>query len=776
MDRKDRKEQRGAFETVKKVFIGVCLLFVVLIYIYGQFFVKNPSLYANECAVFDGVWTYTAPDGTVKEYRTPDVFEVEKGSEIRLSTVLPDQIKEGEALFLMTGKDIDAYIDGELRNSYRISRSVFGSNVKALWLPVTLRSGDAGKTLVLVRPDYPLDEYRLYTTYLGNRLGFANQLIHDNLFILFFGFAIIVFGTVITAICLVVRIRNKAPFPLWYLSIGVLGAASWLLFDNYTYPLLFENYHVDGIMEYLIIMIMTFPFAAYINCLTEKRYRKSYNAVCALIAVNFVTLTLLHFLDIADFSATMLISNIAMGLVGVYCFGAIIYDTFVQHHRENAMAYIGFGVFGISCAIEIVHVNLPVHTNDGIFVSVGLLILFVFAVAFEVKRISDMRAETLEARNANQAKTTFLANMSHEIRTPINAILGMDELILREDTDPKVREYALNIKSAGTALLEIISDVLDFSKIEQGKMDIIDAGYDTKQLISSIITMISVKADEKGLEFVKNISADLPSKLFGDEKHIREVMINLLSNAVKYTPRGSVTFTVRHELVDAEHAILHISVKDTGIGIKESEKDRLFKQFERLDYSKTRAVEGTGLGLAISANLVRLMAGTLECESTYRIPQAIMDPAPVGEIGAGTEETPDTGKKEEADLTGVRVLVVDDTSLNLKVAEGLLNVLRADVETCRSGAEMLYMITQKKYDIILLDHMMPIMDGIEALEKSKDIEDNINYDTPYIALTANAIAGAREMYIEKGFADYLSKPMSLEELSEVILSNLQKSK
>ncbi|MBO4415213.1 MAG: response regulator, partial [Lachnospiraceae bacterium] len=159
-----------------------------------------------------------------------------------------------------------------------------------------------------------------------------------------------------------------------------------------------------------------------------------------------------------------------------------------------------------------------------------------------------------------------------------------------------------------------------------------------------------------------------------------------------------------------------------------------------------------------------------------RIPQAIMDPAPVGEIGAGTEETPDTGKKEEADLTGVRVLVVDDTSLNLKVAEGLLNVLRADVETCRSGAEMLYMITQKKYDIILLDHMMPIMDGIEALEKSKDIEDNINYDTPYIALTANAIAGAREMYIEKGFADYLSKPMSLEELSEVILSNLQKSK
>ncbi len=773
--------KRHSFDTVIKICIGLCVLFTVILYIYGQFFVENDSLYANESEPYDAVWSYTGPDGVTKQYRTGDGFSVKDVNDVIMTTTLPDSIADGSCLFILTGKDLEAYIDGEVRNSYKLSYSVFGRNVKGVWVPITLRKTDAGKELTIVRPNYWLDEFNIGKVYIGNRLGFAMSLIHDNISILFLAFAIVVFGSVITLVCLAYRIKGRRAFPLWYLSLGVLAGTIWLLMDNYTYPLFFQNYFIDGITSFLVIMLLPFPFAAYVNTVLEKRYNTIYYVLSVLLIINFVALSILDFAGIADFNDTMLISNILMGIVALYCFGVLIYDRFAKGNRKNTLVSIGFSIFAFLAMAEIVHLNLPIHTNDGAFVAAGLLILLIFAVAHEILRISEMRAETIEAHKANQAKTTFLANMSHEIRTPINAILGMDELILREDTDPKVREYASNIKSAGTALLEIISDVLDFSKIEQGKMEIVDDEYDSRILINNIITMIEVKAAEKGLNLVKDISKDLPSKMIGDEKCLREVMINLLGNAVKYTPKGSVTFTVRGENVDDAHTLLFISVKDTGIGIKESDQSKLFKEFERLDHNKTKSIEGTGLGLAIAANLIRLMGGTIECESTYgvgtefivRIPQTVTDPAPIGDIGsASSPAAAKTSDENLADLAGINVLVVDDSIMNIKVASGLLGVLKATVVTCKSGAEMLDLITKEKYDIILLDHMMPGMDGIETLEKSRGTEGNLNSGTPYIALTANAIAGAREMYLENGFSDYLSKPMKIEELSAVISANL----
>ena len=767
--------------SVLKACVCVCALITAAVFIYGQFFVKNESLYANEAVPYDALWSYTSPKGVTDTYKTGDSIDVRGIDEIRLTTTLPETIPDGSCLFLMTSKNLNAYVDGELRNSYMISDSPFGKNVKGMWVSVTLRSKDTGKTLTIIREKTESDSFHISEVYLGNRLGFAMNLIHDNIFILFLGFAIITFGIVITIICLVFRIKGRQEFPLWYLSIGVLSGAFWLLLDNFTYPLFFQNYFIDGITEFLVIMLVPFPFVSYVNSLTEKRYIKSYNVMCLLSTVSFAVISSLHFLGIADFNVTMPAGNIIVGLVAVYCLGTMIYDTYVIGNRENKLITIGLCSFVILGLMEMIHLNLPVHTNDGVLVAVGLLVLLVVAVAFEVRRISEIRARSLEAQNANQAKTTFLANMSHEIRTPINAILGMDELILREDIDPQVREYAGNIKIAGTALLEIISDVLDFSKIEQGKMEIVNAKYDTVPLIKSIITMIGVKADEKGLSFEKEISQELPSCLVGDEKRLREIMINLLGNAVKYTPKGSVTFTVKHEPMDKDHVMLCIFVKDTGIGIKDSDRDRLFMQFERLDYDRTKSIEGTGLGLAISSSLVRLMNGTIECNSSYgmgsefvvKIPQELSDKTPIGDIDLANDKQEDqTADEGLDDLTGVNVLVVDDSIMNLKVASGLLRVLKADTTTCKSGAQMLELITQKKFDVILLDHMMPVMDGIEALERAASVEGNLNTDTPYIALTANAIAGAKEMYIEKGFSDYLSKPMKIEELSKAIRSNV----
>ncbi len=781
MDRSDGTIKPGKTDTVIKICISICMLFTVILFIYGQFFVHNPSLYSNKCEPYDGSWSYTDPSGVTRQYRTGEGFDKKGVTDVMLTTQLPDTIDDGSCLFILTGKDLDAYVDGQLRNSYRLSYSPFGRNVKGQWISITLRKSDEGKTLTVVRPNYWLDDFYITETYIGNRLGFAVHLIGDNLFILFLGFALIIFSMFTTIVCLAYRIRLRRDFPLWYLSLGVLGGSIWILLDSFTYPLFFRNYFVDGLTAFLVIMMLPFPFASYINILLERRYRKVYYTLSFLVIANFVVLSILNFTDTADFNDTMPVSNSVVALLAVYCFALLIYDRFKMGHRENTLISWGFAIFALLTIVEIIHLNLPVHTNDGVFLAAGLMILLIFAITREILRISELRAETLEAQKANQAKTTFLANMSHEIRTPINAILGMDELILREDTDPKVREYASNIKSAGTALLEIISDVLDFSKIEQGKMDIIESEYDIRILINSIVTMIEVKAGEKGLNFVKKISPELPSKLVGDEKRLREIMINLLSNAVKYTPKGSITFAASSERTDEANITLVISVKDTGIGIKESERSKLFMQFERLDQTKTRSIEGTGLGLAISANLIKLMGGTIDCSSTYgkgtefivRIPQTVTDAAPIGQIDFARISDPAGSSDEKlSDLGGINVLVVDDSIMNIKVASGLLGVLKADVTTCKSGAEMLELITQKKFDIILLDHMMPIMDGIETLERSRELENNLNADTPYIALTANAIAGAREMYLEKGFSDYLSKPMKIEELSAVISSNL----
>ena len=447
-------------------------------------------------------------------------------------------------------------------------------------------------------------------------------------------------------------------------------------------------------------------------------------------------------------------------------------------NKSYKTVIIGFSIFIFFVVAEIVHINIPGHTNDGALAAVGLLAMLVFAVIQEVQRIAIMHAETLEAQEANRAKSTFLANMSHEIRTPINAIMGMNDLVLRENPSDTIKEYSLNIRDASKTLLETINDILDFSKIESGKMDVIVDEYHTKELVHSVITMISVKADEKGLGFFKDISPDLPTVFKGDEKRIREVLINLLNNSVKYTHKGNVTLSVSHVKHEGGIADLKLVVSDTGIGIKNSDMNKLFMQFERLDPNKTKGIEGSGLGLAIVAGLVREMGGTIDCKSTYGtgttfkvvLPQIIIDETPIGDMSdysSADAEADKTGKFEYK-CPGAKVLVVDDNSLNLKVASRFLLAMEADPVTATSGKEMLRLITEEKFDVILLDHMMPEMDGMETLTEARALEDSLNKETPVVALTANAINGAREMYLTHGFDDYISKPMTYDALAGIL--------
>lgn len=374
--------------------------------------------------------------------------------------------------------------------------------------------------------------------------------------------------------------------------------------------------------------------------------------------------------------------------------------------------------------------------------------------------------------------------MSHEIRTPINAVLGMDEMILQESNEPNIIEYATDIHNAGKTLLSLINDILDFSKIESGKMEILPVDYELPQLISDSYNMIAKKAEEKGLEFILDNDTTLPCKLYGDEVRLRQVLVNLLSNAVKYTQEGSIHMSVQGKRLECNQLLLQISVQDTGIGITKENCEKLFNSFQRVDEKRNRNIEGTGLGLAITMQIVKLMQGSITVDSEYgkgsvfkvEIPQNIVDDSHTGKFSLKTDtkirEVPQT---EEALIAPEgKILVVDDVDMNLKVFCGLLKQTQLQIDTVSNGYKALEMVRSKKYHIIFLDHMMPQMDGLETFQAMKQLKDNLNTETPVIMLTANAIVGIREKYLQEGFSAYLSKPVQRNQLLDIIRKYLPK--
>ena len=416
----------------------------------------------------------------------------------------------------------------------------------------------------------------------------------------------------------------------------------------------------------------------------------------------------------------------------------------------------------------------------------SIFTLYSFTAALQAEESKELKEAKEEAERANQAKSAFLANMSHEIRTPINAVLGMNEMIRREADDEQIRKYSWNIKSASETLLSLINDILDFSKIESGKMEIVETAYQLSSLLNDVVNMIRYKAEQKGLEFYIKVDESIPDSLIGDEVRIRQVIVNILNNAVKYTPEGSVTFDVRGEKTDDGNLLLRIASIDTGLGIKEEDKGKLFSKFQRLDVEKNRNVEGTGLGLSITLRLVEMMHGTIDVESTYgegstftiTLPQKIDDPVPIGDFEKRVETfiKGEQAYRESFIAPEAEVLVVDDNSMNLFVFESLLKSTKIQITTAKSGMECLDKIAAKRFDIVFLDHMMPEMDGIETLERAKAMKESQCHGVPFIALTANAIAGAREMFLGKGFTDYLSKPINSKLLERMIQDYLPESK
>ena len=419
-----------------------------------------------------------------------------------------------------------------------------------------------------------------------------------------------------------------------------------------------------------------------------------------------------------------------------------------------------------------------------------------------VKAQGELLEEKVRAESASNAKSDFLANMSHEIRTPINAVLGMNEMIIREDnraldvaeSDPmlvqealeNINVYAGDVKKAGHNLLAIVNDILDFSKIEAGRMELAEAPYQLSSLINDINNMIMFKAQDKGLVF--NVEADpsLPDELSGDEVRVRQILTNLLNNAVKYTEKGSVILKLRGKKQDENTLILTIVVWDTGIGIKPEDKEQLFNKFERLEMDRNSTVEGTGLGLAITHNLIELMGGNIEVESEYgkgsiftvNIPQKIVSGSTLGDLQTRLKDNAPGNRpyKESFRAPDATILIVDDTRINLTVAVNLLKNTKMKIDTATSGEEAVNMASKTRYDVIFMDQRMPGMNGTEAFHKIRETENGASKDVPVICLTADAIIGAKERYLSEGFSDYLTKPIDNFALEKLLMKYLPDGK
>ena len=392
--------------------------------------------------------------------------------------------------------------------------------------------------------------------------------------------------------------------------------------------------------------------------------------------------------------------------------------------------------------------------------------------------------QTKEANAANKAKSTFLANMSHEVRTPINAILGMDEMIIRESNDEQIVEYATNIKQAGKSLLAQVNGILDYSKLEEGKMEIFDVEYDLATMVNTLITSSSTRAKSKGLNFKVNVDENLPMTLLGDDVRLGQIIANLLTNAVKYTEAGEVGLSMLEKGRDDRAVEIEVTVKDTGRGIPEDEIENLYVSFKRIDEEHNRNIEGTGLGIPIVIELLQLMGSELEVKSTYGvgsafsfvIKQGIVNNEPIGDYKKRIKRSYRRRNKYTfPSMPKAEILVVDDYEMNLMVAKNLMKVYDFVPDVVQSGREAITRAEEKEYDVIFMDHMMPDLDGLQTLDILKE-QGYLGSRTKVIALTANAIAGAKEYYISKGFDDYLTKPIDAEALEDMLLKYMPKKK
>lgn len=757
---------------IVKYLFGIFAATIIGYVILGECFLPREYLNGrNICQEYQEPWYQVEADQSRTPIEVPGTLD--DNSRI-LETVIPDGLDARVTCLMYRGLDFKAYLDGELIYTYDTSDSRwFGGNSPECYFPIPITSADAGKTL---RIEIIEDVGILYQPYIGNEMGIWSFILRDSGLELFAAVVTLILGIITVVLSIWYNVVRKKKMVLGYLGFAVILVSFWLLTNSACRQLIFSNTSVVSDAAFLNVMMIPFPFVIYINAIQQKRYEKLYTVVQSILLIVDIYACVTYAVGIKSFGDTF--PFVTMGCVIIIL--ALVYGIIMDARADKLKDY-KYVAYGLLCMFLAAIAQITLYFTRtvvfrGTMLAIGILALLCGAAFHTIFTVFAMENEKAAALMANEAKGKFLANMSHEIRTPINAVLGMNEMILRETKDKAIREYAINIKSAGKMLLSIINDILDYSKIEAGKMEILPTDFRLGDMLDDIGRLIDVKVKEKNLNFILHISPELPSVVYGDELRIKQVIINILTNAVKYTQKGSITFSVSGIYTEESRVELQISVRDTGIGMKQEEMGKLFSDFQRLDVTRNRNIEGTGLGMSIVVRLLEQMGSKLQVNSVYgegsvfsfTLMLPVTDKTPVGDISLLHEQR----LQEELSVKkrfakGAKILAVDDNQINLAVLEGLLKDSELQLDCAISGKRALKMLEARQYDLVLLDHLMPEMDGIETLSRIRNMG-GIYSTLPVIALTANVFGDSRRRYMQAGFSDFLEKPILYSELERVL--------
>lgn len=781
-----REQLIGRF--IKIAFI-VCTAAIIVYFIWGEFvYERETDLRNTQCVEYSDGWCQVMQDGSSHSIVVPGEYDAGEDNIFVARNQLPAEVDDDEWVCFRTAKqDVEIYVGDELRKTYTTEgKRPFGTFSVSMYVFVDLEPGDAGKTITYRA--YSSDDSRagiMRKVHYGDRFAIWLHLIMVSGLETVLTFFLLLVGVASVIIMGIINIRYKKNIEVQYLCWGVMLVAIWLIGRSDIRQLFFPNVTVVNSMTYFTIMIAPVPFLIYVDGIQEHRYRKKHMVAAILCLIDFAFCTVLQVTGVRDLMDMSLL--IFIGIIVAF---VVICVTFFQDYKAGylkryKLVATGFAGIIVAVLVQIIAFYNAKQVSQGAVVAIGVMFLLLMATIKSIMDLLRLERQKQEAVVASDAKAKFLASISHEIRTPINAVLGMDEMILRESTENNIIDYAYDIRNAGKTLLSLVNDVLDMSKIESGKMNIIPTEYEVYKLIDTCYNLVAINAQEKGLELEVTADESLPKVLYGDEVRIRQIISNLLTNAVKYTNEGAITFKVGFRELDTETIMLNIMVSDTGIGISKESQEILFDAFERFDDNNTRYIEGTGLGLNIVKQLIELMDGTISVHSEYGagsvfavfIPQKVIDSESMGAYEP--EQLEDAAiyeYKEMFTAPEANVLVVDDIPMNIKVFRGLLKSTGISIDSAESGEECLKLVEKNKYDVIFLDHIMPKMDGIQVLGKMKQLKNNPNEHTPVIMLTANALSGAREEYARCGFDDYLTKPMRHTELERILLKYISDSK